>query len=104
MVWAWVKVEFEDFDWDEAKQSSNLKKHEIDFDDAIGIFERPVLRRRSDRGSETRYLAVGTFESRVVAVAYTERGEVCRVISARKARPNERRAYRQAEAQSAAEG
>jgi uncharacterized protein len=85
-----------EFEWDEAKAAGNLEKHRISFEDAIGIFEGPVLETRSDRGAEERYKAIGVVEGREIAVIYTLREGRYRIISARRARPNERRAYRQA--------
>lgn len=61
------------FEWDEEKAEQNLRKHGIDFDDAIGIFERAVLEARSDRNGEERYKAIGVVEGRVIAVIYTPR-------------------------------
>ena len=86
-------VEFDLFDWDEDKQQQNLNKHQIDFDDAIAIFENPVVRARSDRNGEVRYLAVGLVSGIAISVVYTERNDRCRVISARRARNYEREAY-----------
>lgn len=91
-----IDSHFDIFDWDNLKRDQNIDKHQIDFEDAIGIFLRPVLRRRSDRGLETRYLAIGVFEDVEIAVIYTERDGACRVISARRARKNERKAYHKA--------
>ncbi|MDP9348936.1 MAG: BrnT family toxin [Gemmatimonadota bacterium] len=71
----------------------NLGKHGIDFEDAIGIFEGPVFVKRSDRDGEERFVAVGEVEGRVVAVAYTIRGDSYRIISARRGRKNEQRDY-----------
>jgi hypothetical protein len=86
-----------DFEWDQGKNEANIAKHGIDFDEAIGIFEGFVLERvdnRRDYG-EVRIAATGVAEGRELAVVYTIRGEVRRIISARRARRNERRAYRQ---------
>jgi uncharacterized protein len=85
-----------EFEWDEAKAAGNLEKHRISFEDAIGIFEGPVLESRTDRGAEERYRAIGVVEGREIAVIYTPRESRCRILSAGRARPNERRAYRQA--------
>lgn len=86
----------DEFEWDEAKAASNLDKHGIDFEDAIGIFEGPVLEVRSDRGSEKRWKAVGMAEGVELAVIYTLREGRRRIISARRARKREREAYHQA--------
>ncbi|WP_448187752.1 BrnT family toxin [Azospirillum sp. sgz301742] len=84
-----------EFEWDEAKRLSNFDKHGVWFDDAIYIFEgRTVVRADPrDHGGETRFRAYGTVDGRVLAIVYTWRGDVCRVISARKANDREQRAY-----------
>jgi hypothetical protein len=82
-----------EFEWDERKRQINLEKHGIDFEDAIYIFEGPVFVRRSDRDGEQRFVAVGEVEGRVVAVVYTVRGNVYRIISVRRGQRNEARNY-----------
>jgi uncharacterized DUF497 family protein len=81
------------FEWDENKRRFNIDKHAIDFEDALGIFDGPVFVRRSDRDGEARWLAVGEVAGRVIAVVYTIRGRVYRIISARRGRKNEARDY-----------
>lgn len=85
-----------EFEWDPKKAQANLEKHGVDFEDAIGIFEGPTLEHRSDRNNEERGQAIGEIGGVVLSVAYTMRGERRRIISARKADRNERRAYRAA--------
>lgn len=87
----------DEFEWDPAKNESNLEKHGIDFEDAIGIFASPIVLFRSDRGGEVRWVAVGMLEGREIAVVYSIRDERYRIISARRARKNEREAYRKAQ-------
>jgi uncharacterized DUF497 family protein len=82
-----------EFEWDEQKRLANLAKHGIDFEDAIHIFAGHGLVRRSDRDGERRFVAVGEVQGRVVAVVYTVRNEVYRVISARRGTRNEARNY-----------
>jgi uncharacterized protein len=82
-------------EWNEEKAASNRRKHGIDFDEAIEVFYGTSLLRRSDRKLEERWLAIGETEGRVVTVVFTWRGDTLRIISARRARRNERRAYYQ---------
>jgi uncharacterized DUF497 family protein len=52
------------FEWDAAKNSANIAKHGIDFDDAIRLFEGPVLESidgRRDYG-EARIIAFGVVD------------------------------------------
>jgi uncharacterized protein len=94
----------DEFEWDEAKATSNLEKHGIDFEDAIGIFEGPVLEVRSDRQGEERWKAIGTAEGVELAVIYTVREGRRRIISARRAATNEREAYHQTKPDQQTEG
>jgi uncharacterized DUF497 family protein len=86
------------FEWDDDKNNLNIKKHGIDFEDAISIFLGFMLEHEDDRFDygEVRILALGEVGGTVIAVVYTMRGESCRLISARKAKRNERDAYYQA--------
>ena len=80
------------FEWDEAKSERNRRERGFGFPKAALIFERPVIEWcdiRKDWG-EPRIVAIGAVEGDVLAVIYTERGEVRRIISARKARKKER--------------
>src|SRR5688572_15459848 len=83
-------------EWNEAKAASNRRRHGIDFDEATGALYGPVLLSRSDRNNEERWLAIGETEGRVIAVAFTWRDYALRIISARRARKYEERAYRHA--------
>jgi uncharacterized protein len=85
------------FDWDERKNELNLAKHGIDFDDASEVFYGPILLRQSNRNNEERWIAVGHSDSQLIAVVFTRRADVIRIISARRARKNEEREYRNAE-------
>jgi uncharacterized DUF497 family protein len=81
--------------WDPAKNRENQRKHGISFDDAKAIFQDPdrieVLDDR-DYGEE-RWIAIGTMGNIVALVVYTERNSGIRLISARKADPNDTADY-----------
>lgn len=93
------------FEWDEAKNRSNHRKHDgVSFEEASQVFRDPLHLSVQDRieGGEQRWRtfgAVGGFVILVVAHAMTEedaeggRVEVIRMISARRATPRERRRY-----------
>ena len=83
------------FEWDEVKNRSNIRKHGIDFTDAVDIFNHPLLTAadcREDFG-EDRWIALGWMKLTVAVVVYVERsGDTIRIISARKAtRPEVKR-------------
>ncbi len=84
-----------DFEWDERKREANFIKHGVDFEDAIYIFEGVVLEKGDPRDydGETRIIAYGEVDGRLLAVVYTWREGARRIISARKANGREQRAY-----------
>jgi len=87
------------FEWDEDKRQGNLAKHGIDFHDAALVLSgSPLLVHsvQTDHG-ETRCLAVGILNGRAITIVFTMRGEkTFRIISARKAKRREERAYEEA--------
>lgn len=85
-------MKFETFEWDEDKRSSNMEKHGIDFEDAIEVFEYANYTAPSYRSNEQRFITVGWMQGREIAVIYTIRSQTARIISARRARSNERKA------------
>ena len=82
-----------DFGWNPKKRESNLRDHKIDFEDVRGILDGYTFIRRSDRHGEVRYQIFGYIDWREVAVACALRDQVCWIISARRARRDERQKY-----------
>ncbi len=84
------------FEWDEAKRESNLVKHGLDFADAHQAFDLPMFvvpDEREDYG-ETRYQGIGLLNGNFVALVYTEPYDTAiRLISLRRATPQERKIY-----------
>lgn len=83
------------FKWDEKKNQLNIKKHDVDFNDAKEIFQSERLTamdNRKDYG-ETRKISIGKIGPHVCVVVYTERRSIVRIISARKANQRERNKY-----------
>jgi hypothetical protein len=83
------------FEWDPAKAEANLRRHGIDFADAVGAFGDPFALTQPDLyPTEERFVTLGRdFLGRLVLVVWTWRGEMIRLISARDATPRERRQY-----------
>lgn len=93
-------VEFYDnfkFDWDENKHRDNVKKHKVSFYEAATVFSSsPLLTENDDIHSqdEQRYKTTGySVKNRLLVVIHTDRGNVTRIISARKANKLERENY-----------
>ena len=84
-----------DYEWDETKAQTNRRDHGIDFADAATVFEDDVALTASDDAShEERFVTLGLDAvGRLLVVVYTWRGDLIRIISARKATRPERRYY-----------
>ena len=83
-----------DFEWDENKQQSNIEKYGIDFVDAVKIWLGPTrVIQSSSTSGEIRWLAIGLYNNVEIAVVFTMRGDVRRIISARRASRNERKEF-----------
>jgi len=87
-----------EFEWDQSKNERNVDKHRISFQDAIFVFTDPrhleFDTSRPEHG-EQRSKVIGIVGPFVIAVIFTTRGDRRRIISARRARTDERRAYDQ---------
>lgn len=87
------------FDWDPAKNTINVRKHKVDFEEAATVFmdENALLIGDPDHSdSEDRFILLGMSASlRVLLVChcYKPRIGLVRLISARKADPRERLDY-----------
>ena len=85
------------FQWDSDsdKAAPNWKKHKVDFEDAALVFadENRIERYDYEHSiDEDRYITIGKVEN-ILFVIYTERGEITRLISARRATAQERSDY-----------
>ena len=89
------------FLWDLQKASTNLKKHQVSFEEAVTAFSDPEGLEWEDQSSqsEKRWKRIGaSSESRLLLVVYTVRRtkddkETIRIISAREASRKDRKAY-----------
>jgi uncharacterized protein len=89
-----------DFEWDEAKNLSNQKKHGISFEDAARVFGDPLMLLIPDghQDGEERWRAFGQIDGfAIIMAAHTYRTnngqEKIRIISARLATRYERQIY-----------
>jgi hypothetical protein len=84
-----VRIEF-----DPAKRQLTLDVRGLDMAEAAAVFEGKTITvedQRKDCG-ETRFFTVGRLPGRLVALIWTPRGDVRRIISMRKANERERAA------------
>lgn len=85
-----------EFEWDEAKAESNLRKHGVTFVDALHVFDDAFAVYCFDVDAnygEQRTIVVGMVNRVLLTVVYTERNERTRIISARRATKHEQRGY-----------
>ena len=83
-----------EFEWHDAKNEENVRKHGIDFVLAIRVFDDPhILEYDDDHSDENRVNAIGMVDHHLIHVTYTMRDDVCRIISARGGERHERRRY-----------
>ncbi len=77
------------YEWDEGKREINLAKHGVDFA-AMGRFDwNSSVVATSNRGGDERFAAYGFIDDRLHFVVYTLRADRRRIISLRKANPEE---------------
>jgi uncharacterized DUF497 family protein len=86
-----------DFEWDQAKDAANRRKHGVGFADAATIFSDPLAYTFDDPDharSEQRWLTIGrASRGSLLLVSHTERNHRIRIISAREATRHERKIY-----------
>lgn len=85
------------FDWFRLKAESNLKKHDVSFEEAATAFDDPFQTALTDDAhseGEQRFILLATSANgRVLSIIYTERGAATRIISAREATRAEVKEY-----------
>ena len=86
------------FEWDEKKNTMNIKKHKISFAQAVYVFKDLNRKEYYDHMhsglDEDRIIAIGKAGNSVLFVSFTEPDEeTIHIISARKAKRHERENY-----------
>ena len=87
------------FEWDEAKNTANIRKHRVSFEEAQSVFYDPYARVVSDNEhsvDEDRFIILGMSHALhilIVCHCYRENDEIVRIISARKANRSETSQY-----------
>lgn len=86
-----------EFNWDDAKAKSNLRKHGVSFDEAATVFLDPMAVSGSDPEhsvEEDRYITFGLSKlGRLLAVCHAYRPGAIRIITARRVTRGERKFY-----------
>jgi uncharacterized DUF497 family protein len=95
-----IEDEETQFEWDPEKAKKNLKKHGVSFEEASTISKDPQYISFLDNehsADEERHITIGLFDKlRLLMAAHTDRKNLIRIISARKATKNEKKFYDEA--------
>jgi len=86
------------YEWDAAKAAANLRRHGVDFADAVLALNDPfcVTVTDPDSNGEQRLVSIGmSLTGQVLVTVFTHRGETIRLISSRPATAIERRRYQE---------
>lgn len=82
------------FEFDPRKSAANKAKHGIDFDEAQAIWEDADRLEVPARSlDELRWLVIGRTKERTWSAFITYRDDAIRIISVRRARPEEEKLY-----------
>jgi uncharacterized DUF497 family protein len=82
------------FEFDPDKSAQNAAKHGIDFIEAQALWETETVSVASNQNVlEPRELAIGRIGDRIWTAIITRRNDRIRIISVRRARPNEEETY-----------
>ncbi|MDZ8185184.1 MAG: BrnT family toxin [Nostoc sp. ChiSLP02] len=83
------------YQWDRDKAAANLRKHNVDFADAVTIFSDDLAITITDeRFNEERFITISMDAfGRILVVVYTLRNDEIRLISASQATRYEQRQY-----------
>lgn len=82
------------YQWNKDKAAANLRKHSVDFADAVSVFSDEAITIPDERFDEERFVTIGIDAlGRVLVVVYTLRDDEIRLISAHQATWQERQQY-----------
>jgi uncharacterized DUF497 family protein len=82
------------FEFDPDKSAQNAAKHGIDFIEGQALWETATVSVASNQNVlEPRKLAIGRIGNRIWTAIIARRGDRIRIISVRRARPNEEQLY-----------
>ena len=82
-----------EFEYDRRKSESNKQKHGIDFEEAKKLWEVGFIEVEGKCEDEQRFILVGKLDKEFYSCIFTKRGERIRIISCRRSREGEEKAY-----------
>lgn len=85
-----------EFEYDTRKSDSNRDKHGITLGQAKGIWAVPHVEIAAKTVDEPRFMVIGKLEGKMYSCICTTRGDLVRLISARRSRQKEEEIYEKA--------
>lgn len=81
------------FEFDNNKSHTNKMKHGISLKAAKSLWSVPGIEIEARTQDEPRYMFIGKIKGKCYSCIFTKRGDVTRLISARRSRPSEEGIY-----------
>ncbi len=81
------------FEFDENKSLANKVKHGISLDEAKHLWFVPAVEIEARTQGEARFMLIGQLNNKCYSCIFTKRGEIVRLISARRSRASEEGLY-----------
>jgi uncharacterized DUF497 family protein len=83
------------FEFDPEKSAANKAKHGINFEEAQEIWDddQRIIGPTYSGGDDERFMVIGLMDGKLWAAAITMRDELVRIVSVRRVRANEAKAY-----------
>ena len=82
--------------WDDRKETANIRKHDVDFDEASTVILNPLSKYRLNQhssGKRFEYVGHSDLQRLLLVVTVEEYDDQAHIISAREAEPYERKEY-----------
>jgi len=89
------KLQSVEFEWDAEKYATNLRKHDVKFEEAAEVFFDPlsIYDNVSIEEERREYVLGFSYSAKILFVVFVERGVRTRIVSARPATSQERNDY-----------
>ncbi len=81
------------FEYDQKKSMSNKTKHGLSLDEAKALWLSSFVEIEANTLGEPRFMVIGKIKKKLHSCIYTVRGDVIRLISARRSSKSEEKIY-----------
>ena len=81
------------FEYDPQKSLANLQKHGVSLEEAVQLWSVVAVEIGARTSDEPRFMIIGKLGGKFHSCIFTKRGEMIRLISARRSRKEEEKIY-----------